>query len=95
VFGGRIVAGLADGLGGTGTFHFRCLAHPGLAEHRQKHDAAARCDPVGDALGVAAEVEAQLAELAAEMTGVGLAERGGVRGEPVDLLLIRRESQDF
>lgn len=70
-----------------GAFHLRRLAHSGLAERRQEYDPAAGGDPVGDALGVAVEIEAQLADLAAQMAAVGLAERCGVLGEPVDLLL--------
>jgi hypothetical protein len=49
------------------------LAHLGLVEDRQEHDAAAGSDPVGDALRAVAEVEAELAELATEVATVGSA----------------------
>jgi len=81
------MAGLACGLDGVSAGHLRGLAHLRLAEDGQQYDTAVRRQPVGDALGAAAEVEAQLADFAAEVAGVGLAERGGVLGEAVDLLL--------
>lgn len=84
---------LAQSLCGVGAVHFGLLAHPGLAEHGEKHDTSAGRQPVGDPLMGIAEAEAQLAELAAQMAGVRFVERGGLFGEQVSdafgLLVVR------
>ena len=83
MLGGCLVLGFAQSLSGLRAVHFGLLAHPGLTEHGEQHDASAGCQPVGDALVVIAEAEAQLAELATQVAGVRFVERGGLLGEQV------------
>jgi hypothetical protein len=70
---GRAVLGFADLLGLSGTGHFRGLGVPGLAEYRQEDQPAAWGEPAGDAGLLGQQVEPQLPDLAAKVTGIRLA----------------------
>lgn len=75
-----------------GALDFAFFPHPCLAEHGQQDDPAAGGDPVGDADCIAVRMEAEFAELAVQLSRVGLAEQRasccdqvdveGGRGEP-------------
>src|SRR6266702_2788955 len=83
VVGGAVLS-LADLLGLSGTGHFHGLGVAGLAEYREQDHPAARGEPVGDAGLLGQQVEPQLPDLAAKVTGVGLAEVRSVFGKQAD-----------
>ena len=60
------------------------LRRCGLAEYGQQDDPPAGCEPVGDPRLLGQQVEPQLADFAAEVAGVGLADGLGLLGEQAD-----------
>jgi len=73
-----------------GAVHLCALAHAGLVEHRQEDNPPSWGEPVGDALLIAVQGEAQLAELAAQMSGLRLAEGLRVISQVVGRFITRR-----
>src|SRR5919109_3988451 len=61
------------------------LAHLGLSEDGQQDDPSFGADEVADPPAFASQVEAQLAELALELAGVGLGEQDTLFLQQVDV----------
>jgi hypothetical protein len=57
----------------------------GLYEDREQDDPPAQTDPIGDPRWPTLQVEAQLPELAVQLTGVGFVQGGTELGETVDM----------
>jgi hypothetical protein len=70
-----------------GAFDLRLLSWSGLGEHGEEHDDPSAGDVVGDAGLLSTDVEAQLTQLAVELSGEWFAEQSALVGEQVDVAL--------
>jgi hypothetical protein len=71
----------------AGSVDFSSLTWPGLGEHGEQDDRSAGGDVVGDAGLASPEVEAELSELAVQLTRERFSEMNALIGEKVDVAL--------
>lgn len=79
-----VMVGFARPLRTDGAAHLSGLGAAGLAEHGQQDHPSIRRQPVGHPGLLAQQMEPELADLAAEVTGVRLTECLGTLGEQAD-----------